>query len=134
MIKLKKDTSFGLHLMLEAYECDPKTLNDENLVYKILDELPDVLGMKKLMEPHVLFAQPNGIRDPGGWSGFVMIQESHISLHTFIKRRFITADVYSCKNFDGQTAIKYFKKAFHTEDVEYKMEERGTRYPSKDID
>lgn len=131
----KKDTVvFGLHVTIDAYNCSPEALNDKQLVYKILDELPEVIGMKKLMKPHVLFAQANDKKDPGGWSGFVMIQESHISLHTFIRRRFITADVYSCKLFDAQMAIDYFIKAFGTTDVETHIEQRGTRYPIENID
>lgn len=132
--KARKNEPFGLHLMLDAYRCGKRPLKNKNLVFKILDEMPGMLGMKKLTEPQVVFANPNGIRDPGGYSGFVMIQESHISLHTFIKRRFITADVYSCKHFDYLVAIDYFKKAFNTEDVEFHLEQRGIRYPSENID
>ena len=132
----KKSTQvpFGLHLMIDAYNCVPETLNDQNLVYNILDILPGKIGMRKLMKPYVLFAEANAKRDPGGWSGFVMIQESHISLHTFIKRRFITADVYSCKKFDAKVAIKYFKEIFRTKDIDYSVETRGKRYPEKNID
>lgn len=110
MGKKPKQVPFGLHLTIDAYNCDPKTLNDINLVYHVLDVLPEKIGMRRLMKPYVLFAEANSKRDPGGWSGFIMIQESHISLHTFIKRRFVTADVYSCKKFDTKIAIEYFKK------------------------
>lgn len=134
MRKKSKNIPFGLHLMIDAYGCDPKTLSDINLVYHVLDILPEKIGMKKLTKPYLVFAEANNKRDPGGWSGFVMIQESHISLHTFIKRRFITADVYSCKSFDTKVIIKYFKKVFKTKDIEYSIETRGKRYPDKDID
>ncbi|OGK22305.1 S-adenosylmethionine decarboxylase proenzyme [Candidatus Roizmanbacteria bacterium RIFCSPHIGHO2_01_FULL_39_8] len=130
----KHHEPFGLHLMIDAYDCSPKSLNDTNLIYKILDELPDLLGMKKLMKPYIVYAEGNNKRDPGGWSGFVMIQESHVSIHTFIKRRFVTTDVYSCKHFDTQKAIDYFKKTFHTEDIEFYIEERGKKYPPENID
>lgn len=130
----KHHEPFGLHLMIDAYDCSPKSLNDTNLIYKILDELPDLLGMKKLMKPYIVFAEANNKRDPGGWSGFVMIQESHISLHTFIKRRFVTADVYSCKYFDTKKAIEYFKKKFRTKDLEIYTETRGKKYPAENID
>lgn len=125
---------FGLHLTLDIYNCDPETLNDPNLVKKMLNELPEMLEMRKMMEPVVMFAQPNGKRDPGGYSGFVMIQESHISIHTFIKRRFVTADVYSCKEFDAEKAVGYFKNGFDTTDADVAIEKRGLRYPSEDID
>lgn len=130
----KHTVPFGLHVTIDAYDCDPSSLNDQSLVYKILDELPEIISMHKLMKPYVIFAEGNDKKDPGGWSGFVMIQESHISVHTFIKRRFITADVYSCKEFDTQIAIDYFKKAFKTEDVETHIEVRGKKYPAENID
>ena len=133
-MKKSKLIPFGLHLMLDIYNCDPEALNDKELVYDILNNLPEKIGMRKIMKPHVLFAKANKKRDPGGWSGFVMIQESHVSLHTFIKRRFITADVYSCKKFDPKVILKYFKKAFKTKDIEHNVEVRGKRYPIKNID
>jgi S-adenosylmethionine decarboxylase len=129
-----ENAPFGLHLMMDIYGCAPEVLNDKKLVKNILEELPKKLGMKILVKPVVAFAQPNGKRDPGGWSGFVMIHESHISVHTFIKRRFVTIDVYSCKQFDAQLIIEYFKKIFKTDDIEYKIEVRGKKYPAKDID
>ena len=129
-----ENAPFGLHLMIDMYNCSPEVLNDKKLVKDILEELPKKLGMKILVKPVVAFAQPNGGRDPGGWSGFVMIQESHISVHTFIKRRFVTIDAYSCKNFDAQLTVEYFKKIFKTDDIEYKIEVRGKKYPAKDID
>lgn len=125
---------FGPHLMLEAYNCPPEVLNDANIAYKILDELPEKIGMTKLIKPYVVFADGNGEKDPGGWSGFVIIQESHISLHTFIKRRFVTVDVYSCKDFDVDFAVQYFKDVFKTNDVDFITETRGKRYPPENID
>lgn len=133
MGKSENTTPFGLHLMMDMYHCTPEVLNDKDLVLKILKTLPKKLGMKILLDPAVTFAKPNGKRDPGGWSGFVMIQESHISIHTFIKRRFVTIDVYSCKHFDVQLAIEYFKKIFQTDDVEYEIEVRGKKYPAIDV-
>jgi len=133
-MKKHKTIPFGVHLMLEAYDCDPKVLNDANVVYNVLNNLPAKIHMTKMTLPYVVFTPGNDKKDPGGWSGFVIIQESHISLHTFVKRRFVTVDVYSCKEFDTDVAVAYFKKMFKTDDVEYKVEIRGTRYPKENID
>jgi S-adenosylmethionine decarboxylase len=127
-------TPFGMHLMIDAYDCSPEVLNDKELVYSILNELPGKIGMTKMMEPVVMWADANDKKDPGGWSGFVMIKESHIAIHTFIKRRFVTIDVYSCKDFDTKTAIKYFSDRLKTSDLEIHEEVRGTRYPDENID
>lgn len=135
MSKTKKNQiPFGMHLMLDMYDCAPLTLNDTKLVYTLLDELPEKIGMRKLIKPYVVFSEGNDKRDPGGWSGFVIIQESHIALHTFIKRRFVTIDVYSCKEFNTETATEYFKKAFKTKNVEAITEIRGKKYPPENID
>ena len=125
---------FGLHVMLDMYNCSQDALNNPDLVSTMLNELPAKLGMHKLIEPVVVFAQANAIKDPGGWSSFVIIQESHISIHTFIKRRFVTADVYSCKDFDSHAVLEYFKKGFGTEDIESAVEVRGKKYPAENID
>lgn len=132
--KLKKHEPFGLHLMLDLYDCSPNMLNDEHRVGEMLDVLIGKIGMRKLMEPFVLKAEPNGKRDPGGWSGFVMIQESHISIHTFVKRRFVTVDVYSCKSFEPNEVVEYFKDVFETGNVEKHIIGRGSYYPPRNID
>lgn len=133
-MKRPRQIPFGLHLMLDIYNCDLEAMNDKSLVYDILNTLPVKIGMRKLMKPYVVFAKDNNKRDPGGWSGFVMIQESHISLHTFIKRGFATSDVYSCKKFDTKKVINYFKKAFKTQDIEFYVETRGKKYPQENVD
>lgn len=125
---------FGMHLMIDAYDCSPEVLNDKDLVSSILAELPGKIGMTKMMEPVVMWADANDKKDPGGWSGFVMIKESHIAIHTFIKRRFVTIDVYSCKDFDTKTAIKFFSDKLKTTDLEIHEEVRGTKYPEENID
>lgn len=134
MTQSKNKTPFGLHLMVELYDCDKESLNNQQLVYKILDELPNKIGMKKLIKPYVVFAEANQKRDPGGWSGFVIIQESHISIHTFVKRRFVTADVYSCKSFDPEIAVAYLQKELKTKNIEKIIEIRGKKYPTENID
>ena len=90
--------------------------------------------MKILQEPSVIFAPDNGLKDPGGWTGFVIVAESHIAIHTFPKRGFISADIYTCKNgMDKQTIINYFKATFKLSDIETHFIKRGTRYPFENI-
>lgn len=133
MKKKKKSESFGLHLMVDAYGCPHDILDDFKPSYTFLNELPSQLGMKILTHPYVIHAQGNDKKDPGGWTGFVVIQESHISVHTFPKRGFVTIDVYSCKEFDTEKALDYLKNLFKPKEVEYYIQVRGQNYPEKDI-
>jgi S-adenosylmethionine decarboxylase len=122
---------FGEHLTLDGYGGDPARLDDKGLVSRCLNELPDRLGMSKLSEPQVYFANGNGCKDPGGWSGFVVIAESHISIHTFPARRFVSIDVYSCQNgMDVAFIESYFRDKFDLTEIETNFIHRGTKYPA----
>jgi S-adenosylmethionine/arginine decarboxylase-like enzyme len=55
-------------------------------------------------------------------------------VHTFVGRKFVSADVYTCKNGMDQTFItSYFKEAFNADDIEVQFVKRGTRYPKEDL-
>src|SRR3989338_3590114 len=124
--------NFGEHFTLDGYGGDEGKLNDEALVLNCLNELPEKLGMKKLGEPVVYLALENDEKDPGGCSGFVVIAESHISIHTFPKRGFVSADVYTCKNGMNTKFIgEYFTEKFGLKDIETNFIKRGTKYPTE---
>ena len=125
---------FGEHLMIDGYGGSKDKLNDKELVVKCLAELPLKLGMRTLSMPEVFLAEDNNIKDPGGWTGFVIIAESHISIHTFPDRGFVSIDVYSCKNgMDTNFILNYFKEKFDLKDIEKNFIKRGTRYPEKNL-
>lgn len=125
---------FGEHITVDGYGGDERLLNDKDLILSCLNELPNELEMSQLAKPEVYFAPGNDKKDPGGWSGFVVIAESHISIHTFPKRGFISADVYTCRNgLDIEFVSNFFKKKFILEDIELNFVKRGTRYPVNNI-
>lgn len=128
-----KTRNFGLHLTLDGYFCDPRKLDNLALVTQSLMELPDRMGMKRLIPPYVVHAAANKKKDPGGYTGFVIIQESHVSVHTFPERRFISIDVYSCKNFRIAPVISYFRRTFRIRKVEKNIVVRGKEYPMANL-
>lgn len=126
----KETENFGEHLTIDGYGGNYKLLNDKYGVLKALDELPELLGMHKLVEPQISYCAGNDIKDPGGWSGVVMIAESHISIHTFPGNGFITADVYTCKNgMDIEFILNFFRTRFGLKEIEHNVIKRGKRYP-----
>ncbi|MBP7928198.1 adenosylmethionine decarboxylase [Patescibacteria group bacterium] len=129
-------TKFGEHLIFDAYNCDPKKLDDMEFCRDLLEELVKITGLHKLTEPCLVRADSNealGGKDPGGISCFVMIMESHISLHTFTRRGFLTLDVYSCKTFNTEGIVEYLSKAFNTTDFSIVKFDRGLKYPTENI-
>lgn len=117
---------YGLHLMIDGYGADPGCLEDINLLFHTLNELPGLIGMQKIGFPHLAeFTQ----EDIAGISGIIMIVESHISIHTYAKKDFLSADVYSCKRFDHEKVTAFLKEAYKIADMDVTVIERGKRFP-----
>lgn len=131
----KEDTiTFGLHFTLDGYGGNPQKLSNLELIFHLLDELPEKLGMTKMTLPYVVHWAGNPMKDPGGVSGFVMIAESHISIHTFAKRGFATIDVYTCQDkLDKKLVILYFKNALEFKEIETHLIKRGPNYPRNNL-
>ncbi len=126
--------TFGEHLTIDGYGGEYAFLNDQDLVEDCLFKLPELLGLHPLIKPMVKWADSNDLKDPGGWSGYVLIAESHISIHTFPHRRFLSADVYTCRSgTDTDLVIRYFKEKFGLIDTETNFIKRGTKYPVRNI-
>lgn len=125
---------FGEHITIDGYKGDYDLLNSKENVLKALQELPGEFNMHILAQPEVYFAKGNDAKDPGGWSGFVVIEESHISMHTFPAKGFISADVYTCHNgMNVEKVVQAFRDRFKIQDEEVNFIKRGTRYPVENI-
>lgn len=132
--KGKETCTFGVHFTLDGYGGNPEKLNDPELMMRILNELPDELGMEKLTEPVVKYAEPRHIKDSGGYSGFVVIAESHISIHTFPKKKFVSIDAYTCKEeMDKDRIEKFFRDAYDLKETEVQFFKRGLKFPKEDL-
>jgi len=122
---------FGQHLVLDLSKCNRKKLTDIGLVYDVLNKLPGKLNMTKMSLPHVV-----KWLDPGatieGMSGFVMIAESHVSIHTFPEKDYVFMDIFSCKPFDVEKAVKLLVHIFESKKYTKKIIKRGMDFPRSD--
>ena len=120
---------FGSHLTLDGYGADREALNNMETVFRALNDLPEILDMTKIITPYVIRFDGNDKKDAGGYSGFVMIAESHIAIHTFPDKGFVTIDVYTCQgDLDVATCNAYFKKIFGVKNWEQHVIKRGRKY------
>ena len=118
--------------MLDLWECNKERLADLQYIYFLLDELPGKIGMNKIAPPQIVSYPPNSNTfDKGGISAFVLIAESHISLHSFIEQAHVFVDIFSCKEFNIQKAIGLFVEAFGVKKVEKKILNRGAEFPKE---
>jgi S-adenosylmethionine decarboxylase len=119
-----------MHLTIDGYGGDPGRLADGNLVRALLDECPDEIGMTKIAQPYVCRYYPDDAGPSADWgiSGFVLIAESHLSIHTFPARGLVWADIFSCKGFDAERVVQRVKTAFGLSDTSLHLLERGLEY------
>lgn len=117
-----------MHVTIDGFGGDRAKLASEDLVRDLLDRYPAEIGMTKISEPHVHRYVGDKPQD-WGVSGFVLIAESHITIHTFVEHRQVWVDIFSCKEFDATRAIIDIKRAFGLRDVTTRMLERGLEYP-----
>lgn len=113
-----------MHVTIDGYGGDPGQLADEKLVADLLDRYPAEIGMTKIAPPHVVRyvgAKP----EDWGVSGFVLIAESHISVHTFPERGYVWVDIFSCKDFDADVSIDTIRRAFGLDRAETRVLDRG---------
>ena len=113
----------GNHLTIDAFNCS-SDLNNKELVENILNQLPELIGMNKITEPKVVrYTHEN--TNESGITGFVIVAESHIAIHTYPNKKFLSADIFSCKEFNYDKAIEYIKEKFNAEKVETNVISRG---------
>ncbi|MHB1006159.1 MAG: S-adenosylmethionine decarboxylase [Chloroflexota bacterium] len=113
-----------MHVLIDGHHGEQDRLRDMQLVYDVLDSLPPAIGMTKIMPPYVF--RYSGVK-PEDWgiSGFVLIAESHISIHTFPEHGLIHIDIFSCKEFSAEMALAYVQEKFGLRDVSHRALGRG---------
>ena len=117
-----------MHLIIDGYSSNSDILQSEEFIYQLLDQYPAEIGMTKISPPHVL-RYVGGKPEEWGISGFVMIAESHISVHTFVERRYVNVDVFSCKSFDADQVIRDLTERLQLTEVKTHLLERDTVSP-----
>ena len=126
-------SEFGLHVTIDASGCNKRKLASVTVVYDILNKLPDRIGMTKMTLPYVVKWMDKFANGTEGVSGFVMIAESHLSIHTFPDQDYVFMDIFSCRGFDAEMAVKYLTSAFEATKIEKHILKRGVDFPDKVI-
>ncbi len=120
-----KDTRVAMHLIIDGYGSNAELLWDEEFIYQLLDKYPAEIGMNKIAPPHFIRYIGNKPEDRG-ISGIVLIAESHIGIHTWVERRFVNIDIFSCKSFDARRTVEEFKTRLQLTELRFCLLERSS--------
>jgi len=119
-----------MHLIVDGYQSAKKKLQDLESIYSFLNNFPQIIRVSKITPPHVIKYIGKKHED-WGISGFILIAESHISIHTFPERKFFNIDVFSCKEFNSDDAINYIKEYFKPKHLKTVVHKRGLEYQKR---
>ncbi len=81
--------TLGRHVIAELDGCDAALLSNSKVMRRLLLEAARTAGATALSDE--IFDFKNG-----GVSGFVLLAESHISIHTWPEHGYAAIDIYTC--------------------------------------
>jgi S-adenosylmethionine decarboxylase proenzyme len=111
-------TPRGAHLLIECRECAPARLDDVVHVEQALRRAADAIGARVVAAAFHRF-QPQGV------TGFLLLEESHLSIHTWPERGYAAIDLYTCGAGDPQLAVGALTDALACGKLELVRVERG---------
>lgn len=100
--------ALGRHILVEFTDCNPDILNDVDKVEKSMVEAANTAGATVINSTFHHFS-------PWGISGVVVIQESHLAIHTWPEFRYAAVDLFTCgETVDPWVSFEHLKKAFQS--------------------
>jgi len=123
-----KDEPFGPHLTLDLKGCPREVLENYKIHFDYLKKLPEMIGMTPITQPYV-FPYSGLVSEDKGITGIVIIAESHLSIHSFEDKGYTFIDMFSCKDFDVDAAIKYTIELFKPQSYDMNLVKRGKDFP-----
>ena len=114
----------GRHLIIDAYGIAVHRLKNRRLIKDLLNNLPKKFKMRLLGKTVVRKVQSAEYPD-WGFSGFALLYESHISLHTWPEEGYVAMDIYSCKDFNDKKISSYLKKFWRAAKFRTRLVLRG---------
>jgi S-adenosylmethionine decarboxylase len=109
----------GVHLLADFYGVEAARLCEESTLRECLLRAAQSCRLTPVDEPR-LHVFPGG-----GLTGFVMLSESHIAIHTYPEHGYLALDIFSCGKGDVRLALDVFKKALQPQRVQTNLAARG---------
>lgn len=115
----------GRHCIFQLQDGNPTLLNDEDFVKTALIVAAEAAGATLLQVSTHKF-------EPQGVTGFALLAESHISIHTWPEYEFAAIDSYTCgEHTNPESACRSLKEAFQSKSGSMQLLTRNFS-PSRD--
>lgn len=114
--------TMGMHIIMELYGCPAELIAHVSSIKQIFDTIIQRAGIHRISEAYHQFK-------PYGVTGIILLEESHISVHTWPEHGYVAMDVYTCGSKEkAAKAAKIAGKLFMPEKVLTKELIRGLEH------
>jgi spermidine synthase len=120
--------ALGRHILVEFMGCSPEILNDVSVIETAMVNAAQKAGATVIQSTFHHFS-------PFGVSGVVVIQESHLAIHTWPEYQYAAVDLFTCgESVDSWISFDLLKEAFQAKTQSVLEMHRGPLPMLKRID
>jgi len=102
----------GCHLLIDAKDVRNSFLLCSHIVLcKLLQDIVKATGLHPASEPQITVF-PADETHMAGYTIFIPLMESHISIHTYAEDHGFAVDLFCCRPFDTDAAVKLVRQSF----------------------
>ncbi|GJM33258.1 MAG: S-adenosylmethionine decarboxylase proenzyme [Saprospiraceae bacterium] len=116
--------TLGRHLLLELHDCPEHILKDTTFLESSLCQAAELMGATVVTSNFHTFS-------PYGVSGVVIIQESHLTIHSWPEHGYAAIDIFTCGQIDLPAGADYLMKQLKAGRSERQLFGRGPEVVSK---
>ena len=113
----------GYHLMMELYGCDQEKINSRRFLQQVVKNAVRKVGLTNLGSRFHQF-------EPQGVTGFTLLAQSHISLHTWPEFGYLVLDIFTCGDqTQADLLADHFLKRLRPARINRQVVRKGYQYP-----
>ncbi|MBI3683348.1 MAG: S-adenosylmethionine decarboxylase [Acidobacteria bacterium] len=109
----------GREWIVDAYGCLPDALKDRERIEKLFGSLVSALALHPVRP-----SEWHQFPEPGGLTGFLMLEESHLACHTFPEFGSLCLSLFCCRPRPEFNFVFYLAREFGAESVRVRRIER----------
>ncbi|MFA7272973.1 MAG: polyamine aminopropyltransferase [Crocinitomicaceae bacterium] len=111
--------ALGNHILVEFMNCEPKLMNDVAGIERDMVAAARAAGATVINSTFHHFS-------PYGVSGVVVIEESHLAIHTWPEYGYAAVDLFTCGDMDAWISFDMLKEAFQAKSYSALEMKRGS--------
>lgn len=114
----KQGSIAGKHLIIEAVGSEQHLLNDQKLIRESLIAAANA-GKFAILDMSVHRLEPRGV------TGYALLAESHISVHTWPQHNYAAIDIFTCSDKEPMLVLNVLKSRLKLEKIKITSISRG---------